>query len=221
MTICSRCETKKESVTKSGSFLCDECQEKQFDRVRKIVKERKNKMSINLVKKHMDVGLKAKEIAEKTGLTVSTVYTYMSKIRQDTEGKEEPKRNANGESTVNLGEYLEKYKKLKSDYKKLKIENSKVTDEEKELEDEYDKLARDYQELSRQVANGVSTNNSEIEALQKIISELQDENRTLRKRNDELIDEANEEMNKLRIELEVEKRKHKSLLDYVTAKSVS
>ena len=98
MTTCKRCGAKKESVSRSGSLLCNDCQDKQFAKVRKIVKERKNKMSINAVKKHMDNGLKPKEIAEKTGLKINTVYSYMSEIRKN---NEEANKKTGKESTIN------------------------------------------------------------------------------------------------------------------------
>lgn len=97
MTTCKRCGVKKEHASRTGSLLCDECQEKQFAKIRKIVKERKNKMSINTVKKYMDDGLKPKEIAEKTGLKINTVYSYMYEIRKN---NEEANKKTGKESTI-------------------------------------------------------------------------------------------------------------------------
>lgn len=121
MTTCKRCGAKKESVSRSGSLLCNDCQDKQFAKVRKIVKERKNKMSINTVKKYMDDGLKPKEIAEKTGLKINTVYSYMSEIRKNNEGanKKTDKESTINEMSTNRNDLLSE---AQSELIKLRIE---------------------------------------------------------------------------------------------------
>lgn len=81
-TRCIECRAEKEAVVLTGSFLCDGCQEEQFDDLRNKYGEREKLNKKSLVESLMIRGYVAKDILRKTKMNAGTMYHYMTLIRK-------------------------------------------------------------------------------------------------------------------------------------------
>lgn len=116
---CFDCGTDN-SVYEIGSFLCDECRAKEFERLRRIVKgEQEMKTNREIVVELSKKGLKPKEISEKTGIPVKTVYNYRHFSKDEIESDSKPK-----EKEVSFNN---------NDYEKLQLEHNKLKEEKEEI----------------------------------------------------------------------------------------
>lgn len=181
-------------------------------------------------------GLSPKEIAEETGYSINTIHTYKTMFNKEAEnGKpkatvmiKQPQVSAEKATVESDNPDKERYKKLIKAYNILekkyldtKEVNGQISDELNKIKGNHNKLKEDYAKISETVSDDLSTNNTEIKALINKVKYLSAENKKLKTRNDELIDEARNEIEGFEKRYETEKSKHELLFQYlVTAKEV-
>ena len=121
------------SVAKTESFLCDDCREKEFARLRQLAKgEQEVKSNREKVVELSKQGLKPKEISQKTGIPISTVYKYRHEAKVATKENKTNVKNSKLQKEIKelkeqLNEEKAKHEQLKEFYKHLesKLEHEK------------------------------------------------------------------------------------------------
>lgn len=120
-TTCIDCGKHKPGLEATGSFQCEGCQEKLFNRLRNGVVDEMGKSGLEIVKELMEQGLKPKEIHEKSGIPMSSVYTYRSQVNKNK--VEEPRSIKEVGKVKELeqkhDDAIEELKKFKEDYAQL------------------------------------------------------------------------------------------------------
>lgn len=187
-----KCIECKEGSRVRGSLLCESCQDAQFNKINAKHANKKMWGDVDMrekVRKLLDEDLNGREIAEKLGVTTATVYYHRNKILEEKEvAAEIPNKK---EST--------------------KKQSDALTVENKRLQRELDKSIAKVKELDRDLSDEKRASNNTIKMLKKTIEDYSDENDELRKINRENGEGSNAFIEKLKKENKELRRKYEDI----------
>ena len=200
---------------------------KKITKKKQVSKKRTNRgiddgMGMSKVEDLMQAGKSAKEIQKETGLTISTVYSYMSTIRNSNSKSIKTKtKNKKGkvdkmakvEETNEIEALEEENKSLMRRISELRDVNRKAGDETQRLTDEVNELKDENESLEAQLnvlKQDFKTLNDDYTKKSDMLNELADENEELKAALKEF-DDLKRHLELLRQELDL---KNESLKAY-------
>lgn len=229
---CMDCSAKIKPVPATGTWVCEDCNEKLINRLRKIAGGvTLTETKIEVAEKLLNKGLSTKEIADEMGVTVNTVYNYRSQIKKlnsKTNGSENIEAKTVTKSTPQSAKQLDgsknEYEELEQSYKDLMEDYKEAASDRNYYKDNYEKV-EEKNELLRSKINKLKSEQGNEDDLNKAIENLKgnieqrDENiKKINKEKEGLKDTIsilNESKARKEEALKVEKSKQEALFNYL------